>query len=1102
MYIQSMTMRGFKSFGKETNIRFLPGVNGIVGPNGSGKSNLLEAICFVMGEVGSHLRVRKSEDLFHIGKYPPSADGKTAEVELVFDGAQKETAITRTLLDDGTSKYRVNDKRVRREDIVQLLGAANLAPVYSVISQGEIERIVRMSDVQRRKIIDEIAGIAEFEEKKTKALTDLEDVKYKLSEVSAVLSEREKVLQRLEEDKKAAEKYSQLEERKKKLEVGVVATKLVEVDKAREDLGKKITQTEAAIDQLKKEIEELNKEKIKLENQIEKIEEKMRLAQGEELLVLVQEIEAKKSKLEQRRAMIKDIDDKIKENTKKLDEFGKFKLETPEYLKLTKELERIKKEKMRIDKLKEKYFGADKEKYETLKDEFEKLRVELGKREGQEKLISDEIERINAKLKKLEDENRQLEKDREDAKKRLTKLDVDKKTLETDLQDLIDRTSQVIGEINKVKPTWEKKKNELDRLSSSGMMRLTPGVRQVLASGKAGQLRGMVGLIANLFECDEKYRAALEVAAGANLMSVVMQDDKTAADAIDFLRKGKIGRVSFIPMNKIIPRLISADLRKLGSYPGVIGFAVELAKFDEQLQDVFRYVLGDTLVVVDMNSAMRIGIGRARMVTLGGDVCERSGLMTGGYYTPMVSTRDLEKDVVDLETRITQLETQRNENNDKILKIRQTLAELEVENEKLKGRMQFENLEYKLLSERKKELEDQLGQIGIKELKIEFEKIENELNVIKPPDVKELRELDQKSGEINTLEREFGLKLQEFNNRRDEVERDKKELQDSADSMENERKTASGEIKRLDSEINGLDLKIKEAKQSNSGLLTDRQKYEDKKMELEKRKLEKYQKFGSFNEELKNQKTSTIGLEHEISELGKKLSEFNIEPELGNELEAKLMQVNEDLRAMGPVNLKALDEYKLVYGEVGDTIEKKKKLEKEKRAVKRFIAEVEKNKLNSFMNVFSKTAKKFKEVFSELIDGEARLVLESKEDPLQGGMFIEARVHGKHIMLNSMSGGEKSLTALAFILAIQSHTPSPFFLFDEIDAALDKMNSEKLVEKLKLMGKDSQVIIVTHNDQVLKACNQLIGIYMKNGISEIVSVKTMASEIASVKTMT
>lgn len=1079
-----MVLKGFKSFGKQTQVSLSAGVNGIVGPNGSGKSNIFDSISFVMGEHGSTIRAKKGEDLFYIGK-----GEKECQVLMMLNNQGKTLEVLRALDADGGSRYSIDGKRVRKEDVSQLFLLANVAPLYSVISQGEIERIVRMSNIQRRKIIDDLAGISEFEEKKEKALMDLELVKSKLSEVTAILQEREKILNRLEADRKAALAYIDLEKSKKRIEAGILFKRVDEMKKVEGSLKTKIIEAEGAISQMKNEIEQLNKDKIIIETELEKLNEKMRVAQGEELLVLVQQLEAKKSKILSEEERIKGSDRSIGFSNERLVELEKSKLDLKSIESVQKELEGVEKQKTDIDAIKERYFGSDKQKYETLKEEFENVRLEVGKKEEQEKLIQEELARIDVRIKTVETESRKMEAERNAAKADLEALVPQKSGLERDLKDLVEFSSLVISKINQIKPGFEKKKRELESLTIDGMRRLSPGVRQVMAAGKANQLEGIVGLVSDLFQCDEKYTAALEVAAGSFLTSIVVDTSDNAAKAIDFLRRGKIGRVSFIPVDKILPKLISAEVNKLSSYPGVVGFASGLAKYDKKLEDVFRFIFGDTLVVADIPMAKKLGIGRARMVTLTGDLCERSGLMVGGYYKPMKSAGNLETEVVNMEAELSKLEADRDQANERIVKLRQTLAEVEIEAEKLKTKAGMENLELKLLRERRADLEKSLNEIGIAEIKKDMAGIEQELSKIKPVNIKELKDIDQRSADISKKDSELRIRLNDLKNQEKLVNDEITGLNAKIESNRKAKEEAAETIKKLNTEIEDLEKKIKVAKKSTSNLYGERQKLEEKRMELEKAKLERYQRFGSYSEDLKNRRTSLIGLEHEIEEGSAKLKEFDVEPDLGTDLEARLSETIDALSTMGPVNLKAAQEYDETDKEVREMIDKKDKLKDEKKAVIRFVRDIERNKKEAFMSIYNKTAKHFKEVFSELLDGKALLGLENAEDPFDGGLFIESKMHGKSIRLEAMSGGEKSLTALAFIFALQIHAPSPFYLFDEIDAALDKINSEKLVNKLKAMGKTSQVLIITHNDQILKACDQLIGVYMKEGISEIVSVK-------------
>lgn len=796
--LDRVTMQGFKSFAGKVTIPFPEGFNVIAGPNGSGKSNIIDALTFVLGTTSARsMRAQKLQNLlFNGAKNRKPAD--FCEVSLYLDNSDKkipsydnEVKITRRITRSGISIYKLDGKSVTRSKILDVISYANLSSeAFNIIMQGDVTRIIEMSPMERRSIIDDISGIREFDEKRQRATSELEKVETRVRENMIVVAEKQKTVSRLKQEKESAEQYQKLEK---------------ELRKSRASLFKK------------------------------------RLHDAEERMTVLD----------------KDID----EATKKFDKFEKD--------------------------------------YKTIDSGLEAKEKEIQK-------VSDEI----------------IKKSRNyDIMKKVDALNMDI-VRKRDKIDLYER--------------------DIQRLRSVSVDR--PSIKEVLNLGNDG----IYGTMGNLIEVPSKYDTAIEVAMGKHKNDIVVDDDNTASYCIKYLKDRKIGRERFLPLNKI------EGQRKKEVKATIIGYAIDLVKFDRKYINAFEYVLGSTLVVRDIDAARKIP--HFRIVTLDGDLVEKSGAMIGGFYQ------------------------KRHQGYSNELK--------HTESEKIK-------------------LED------------DIEKLEEELDKVKDMEKEE-------TGDV--------IKLQDR----------KSQLESVIQEERDKRKTIYEERIVLQSNVT--------------------------KSKIEKAKLEAT----LSNIKLDFDEYNDITEFYHLSE---------------DELQERVRKYIIEINKIGPVNLKAIDEFQTMNIEFEELRKKLDKLLEEKEAIMKIVHEVEKRRYEKFTETMDDIAKNFDKIFQDMTNGEGRLRLEV-ENNIDSGLIIEASPSGKKVLnLDSMSGGEKTLTSLAFLFAIMQYKSAPFYVLDEIDAALDKANASKIASLIKKYSKTVQFIVITHNDITTAQADKVFGVTIDEGVSKVFGIE-------------
>jgi chromosome segregation protein len=1114
VFISRIKFRGFKSF-RQAEVVLPKGFVCLAGPNGSGKSNVTDGIRFALGEMGLRsLRASKVAELIN-------QSSTKAEVTLTIDGEQ-HFEVKRAIREDGKVAYRLDGKRVTRREVLEALRPVGLEiGSHNIIAQGQVQKIVEMNAKERRGIIDSIAGIAEFEEKKEEALGELGKVESRISDTNIVLSEREAILTQLEKEKNDALAYREADTLLKRSKATLVNHEYSKLEKSHNELMGNYTKRKAEGESLLSEILSLDSkiaaheaERGELAAKINKPGERERLmAQIEEIKVSIGSNTAtgseKKKDSERLSSELVALETERKAAKDKLSE-SKAALS-----KMAAELQDVQSKMAKFERN-----GAGGESgSEKLHADADALLVTVSKMREEKAGLSAGLEKTQELLGIREDDFKRLTggRDTERLTGELENLRKDATGLEKELTSLFENEK----ELNRQVPELDKKMLELkERLAvfraSAGSSGVNPAVSVALGLG----MLGIYGTVGDLIKTDGKYSVAVEAACGQRLSYLVCDTLSTATAAIEKLKSSKSGRATFLPLDVVV----SDSSKRAGTPPsGSLGYLIDFVEFDRHYERALGYVFGDTLLVSSVEAARKIGIGKARMISVEGELVERSGAITGGSMKATILAKTgmakLEKDVEALKTEREGIYQHLYELREEMSRKRKEKAEAEVkakgielelgmgrgsgesQHAKIKGEMA--SLE-KQLSDGRKKLEEMEKQIGAGE-----KKRQGLLTDAAAAEEKEFAEKEGEHAELREITAKKSSLLAAIGGKKEE-----ESLHSSALAAIEEKvaaaKKASVDVKKSISEIEShlstwgkqkaeFEEKLKHIGKETEALYKKMQEAEAKmKWAAGERGKLKYSQ-DRIEAEINQMNVKRATIETKLADLKVEVEKFagvEVIDASREKLEEMAAKSETALFTLGNVNQKAPELYEQKKAEIEDVKGKVKRLEDEKAAVHRMIEEIDSKKRAIFIETFQAVNDNFKTLFSHIFPGEGTLVLEQPADPFASGLQIKVRDGKKDRYLDSMSGGEKSLLALVFIFSIQMHKAAPFYILDEADSSLDKANSLKLAQLLSKLSKNTQFIVVTHNDTVLTSADVALGVTKTDDGSKIVGVQlTQAAEV-------
>ncbi len=1161
MYIKQLEVDNFKSFANKVEIPMLKGFTTISGPNGSGKSNIIDSILFALGLSTS--RTLRAEKLFHLISIYNKRNEAFVKVTFAEAGDEGEFSVARRIRKSSqgfNSIYYLDDKIVTLSDIHAKLEKYNITPnSYNVMMQGDVMSITNCTPNERRKIIDEIAGVADFDRRIDQATNELDTVEKRVVNSTLILNEVNVRLEQLKEEKEVAMKYQKLKDEKVGLESQINTVKFFDLRRNLEQAHENIlefTKRKKEEELKSKDLEErLKLVKEKYEEISSTIKEKGEAHQIE----LKQKSEEIKGAISRKNSSIVYADKQIQENLKTI-ENTKNGIETQQG--------KIKDSELKISLKQDEIRGIEK----NIQEQKEILHKILEDMSGLNETAEKHIERRNALRKELEEyhdkETKLIQKQApmeadlsskkkviEEAKIKLEELENFKNNFsetKANKELLIEQLGKELDDFKIIlKNTLhdlDKTKNEItdmdyDLQAARKKMYMLEASKQASEEANLGRavdtvvnanIRGVHAPLMKLGQVDEEYSTAMEIAVGGRMAHIVVDDEHVASTCIELLKSSNAGRATFVPLNKIVKCPKSLNLPK---EKGVIDFAINLIDFDDEYLNAFYYAVGDTLVVEDRSVANKL-IGKYRMVTLSGDLFEKSGSITGGAVRKtglkFAQNSDSELDTFrvrlkDLESKYATLISKRSSLEAKIEDVRSKYSASTTEFNKAK--LELTNLELSFESTQKN-IDEQQEFIKITEPEIAniekgLDKLEEEhisisekmtdiqtsiLEVEKLMNDADLKDLKEKTAGVEAEIKRYEKNMADANNeieglhqRIDFMNTTIKTHNDTIEralatnkDLELDKAKFNEEIKGLNEQLEVLEVQIKEITEKLGELLKQRDDINKDLVDIETQRNLKVSDIEKIAEQIESFKARRRELEPQLEETKNILTEAGVNVndltpvEMSiEEITSRIQRLQKRMDELGAVNMKALEDYEKVFARQQELQGQIDTLSKEREQILERMKGYEDLKKETFLKTYNVLNENFKDIFHKLSDGEGTLVLENEEKPFEGGLDIEAQPRDKKKQrLAGMSGGEKALTALSFVFAIQKYMPAPFYAFDEVDASLDGINVEKLAHIVQSQAETTQFIVVSHRKPMIESANRTIGVTQKEkGISKVTGVK-------------
>ena len=1184
MYLKSIEIHGFKSFANKIVFQFHNGITGIVGPNGSGKSNVADAVRWVLGEQRiKQLRGASMQDVIFSGTELRKPLGY-AYVAITLDNSDHQLAIdynevtvARRIYRSGESEYLLNGTPCRLKDVNELFYDTGIGKEgYSIIGQGQIDKILSGKPEERRELFDEAAGIVKFKRRKLAAQKKLEDEQQNLVRVNDILSELEKQIGPLEKQSETAKIYLKKKEELKTLDVNMF---LLENQRLQEQLKGAQEKYDIASEDLEntsKQYENIKEEYEKIEGQITLLDETIEknrsaltdtsMLRGKlegEINVLKEQIHSARNNeehLKQRReAVLNEIAAKNQDKEGILSDKGQIDEQVTEIEKKRDEAKAaLTAVQSCIEELNNQIEGGKNAiiealnaratiksklgRYDTMTEQVNIRKAELTSRilrmksdEAQQeetlKALNDEFEKINEKIRTLNDAVES--KEEKLTLLRETLADKDKKLRDTQVS------------YHQEKSRLEALSNLTERYEGYG-----GSVKKVME--RKEQEKGIVGVVADIIKVDKKYETAIETALGGNIQNIVTDDEETAKRMIGYLKQTKAGRATFLPLTSITHPQEFKNPESLKE-KGVLGMADELVHVDEKYRNVAKAMLGRIVVVDQVDNAVRIarkfdyGI---RMVTLEGELLVPGGAISGGAFKNNSNLLGRRREMEEMEARVKkylkevdtllqEIEDTKAERNKLRLSLEEDKASLQkkfIEQNtarlnviKAKERKEEASESSLELKNEEREIESQIQEIRLSKEEISRELQDSEtLEKQTEGKIKECQVLlDEKRSEesenlagVNALEVEVEKMLQQQGFHQQNVDRINAELERSKSELSEIEEGLlgnTGDIEQKENNIRQIEETIQASHTSQSD--TEKQLQEDitKKEELSAKQKNFFKdrealsekiagldkevyRLNAQREKLQDMTESQINYmwdEYEITlsdAAGMRNEELNDLPAMKRDIST----LKDQIKKLGDVNVNAIEDYKnlmerysFLKTQHDDLIEAEKTLED-------IITELDTAMRKQFHEKFGEISREFDKVFKEMFGGgKGTLELMEDEDILEAGIRIIAQPPGKKLQnMMQLSGGEKALTAIALLFAIQNLKPSPFCLLDEIEAALDESNVSRFAKYLHKLTRHTQFIVITHRRGTMEQVDRLYGITMQEkGVSTLVSVNLIDKEL-------
>jgi len=1170
MYLKEIEIQGFKSFADKTKVVFDQGVTAVVGPNGSGKSNITESLRWALGESSvKNLRGGKMPDVIFAGT-ESRKPLNYASVVVTLDNqdgfikdAGQEIKVERHIYRTGDSEYKIDGKKVRLRDIHDLFLDTGLGrDSFSIISQGKVEEIFNSKPEERRAIFEEAAGVLKYKTRRKETESKLQQTQDNLDRLEDIIYELDNQIKPLEKQAATARKFIELDGQRKGIYLDVLVAQIQankdELDLTEEELHQvqelltsyyqKREELEEENQTLKKKRQDLQAEMAKdrsslmdLTSLISDLERKLALSklETEQVALNQQEAQARLASLDEKRNALTQEKKEKEANLSQLEENLAVN---------TKELNRLEAELLA--------FSDDPDQMiEQLRERFVAFLEEEADVSNQLTRIENDLENSRQQTQKQEEQLASLKEQLATAKSKAADQELALKSAKEEVQNLLADYQTSAKEEEAQKQAYQSQQNQLfDRLDSlknkkakaqslenilKNHSNFYAGVKSVLQ--EKNRLGGIVGAVSEHLTFDVRYQTALEIALGASSQHIIVEDEQAATKAIDFLKRNRAGRATFLPLTTIKARSISGQNQDvIASSPGFLGMADELVTFDAKLEAIFKNLLATTAIFDTVEHARDVARKvryQVRMVTLDGTELRTGGSYAGGanrqnnsiFIKPELE--QLQKEIAQEEKLLRQEEEKLKSAQENLANLTQTLETIKSKGEQARIEEQGLYLAYQQTCQQVEELETLL-ELQEKELnnlrggdwQAEKEKCQERLALIATEKQKLESEIEEIKSNKNAIQERYQslqdklsqarlLKTEMIGRKRYEVadiERINKELENlniEQDEIERLLQEKVDNLEKVDTEL--LTKQEAEAKSQKEeiqqGLIRKRFELDDIEGQLDDI-ASHLEQARQQNEEWIRKQTRAEATKEKITDRlrylqGQLTEEYQISYtealEQANPLEdlavaeQEVKDLEKSIRSLGPVNLDAIEQFDEVHERLEFLNTQRDDILSAKNLLLETITEMNDEVKERFKSTFEAIRESFKVTFKQMFGGgQADLIL-TEGDLLTAGVEISVQPPGKKIQsLNLMSGGEKALSALALLFSIIRVKTIPFVILDEVEAALDEANVKRFGDYLNRFDKDSQFIVVTHRKGTMAAADSIYGVTMQeSGVSKLVSVK-------------
>ncbi|RRJ16203.1 chromosome segregation protein SMC [Lachnoanaerobaculum orale] len=1183
MYLKRIEIQGFKSFANKIVFDFHNGITGIVGPNGSGKSNVSDAVRWVLGEQSAkQLRGGNMQDVIFAGTELRKPLG-FAYVAITLDNSDhkldidfKEVTVSRRLFRSGESEYLINGSACRLKDISELFFDTGIGKDgYSIIGQGQVDKILNGRPEERRELFDEAAGITKFKRRKGLALKKLESERESLVRVNDILAELEKQVGPLEKQAKVAKEFLNLREELKIFDVNSyimeydgITQNLNEYKKREKLLSDDLADARNLLEKSKTDYEDITAELKRLDEELDDVRNLIgnnttRLQEiNSHIEILKEQINSENKNNENLSYRGENIDSDIE--------------------KKQKELETLKEEKASLQNLLKEANERENALLSELEDIDKKI-DELAQRLDNLRLSSEEFNSRNADLRAKKERYKGILEQVRLRKSQMTQRLLESKTGQNTIELKIDEENKSLNSVNgslhgaeSTKDELESKKaaihseiirfskvaSELQMKYQSESAKLTSlkdlaekydgygiAIKKIMET--RDRIGGIHGVVADIVRASKQYEVAIETALGGRIQNVVIDSENTAKVLIDYLKKNRFGRATFLPLSAMRNNTFSNT--EFLKEKGVVGIASELVEYDSVYKNLIGSLLGRIVVIDNIDNAIAFEKKfryEYRVVTLDGDSLSPGGSISGGAFKNSTNLLSKKREIEEAQASVSVLLKNYNEANDKLESFNLQRNDIEIKLDENRKVIQDLVIEKNNISNRRSGLIEKLEELKASSVSVQtdFDNIDKELSEIEI----ETKRLDAK---LSNVGEDFGKLGRDISDIESDIkeQRNKRELLvEKLNASKLEKANISQRLEFIDENVNRTGEDVKALLDEKSGLKTraedivrnineknkiienehisknelakkiEKLKQREEELILLKEAKSKSQNKIFDNRDVYSERVSLLDrdiyrLKGQIEKSEERMSErtnymwneyeltYNSSLELKtdtdmslNDIRANISSLKSKIKALGNVNINAISDY----NEISGRYELMKKqhtdiLEAEATLIN-IIDELDVAMKKQFAEKFEEIAKEFNEVFKELFGGgSGKLVLEESSDMLEAGITIISQPPGKKLQnMMQLSGGEKALTAIALLFAIQNLKPSPFALLDEIEAALDDSNVDRFAKYLHKLTDHTQFIVITHRRGTMVSADRLYGITMQEkGVSALVSVNLIENEL-------